>query len=388
MRPFSQQRSITRSWGLSLALSLSAALGALALHAPVAQAQSAQLVVAFPFDGNATEELLDSSYLAARSALVARGATVPERTTVRAALPVAPPTDTAGIVAFGRSMGGTHVLTGHVTPLTGQYTLELRLYEVQTSRAATVSANVGFGEESEKIAQMVAQLFAPGALQASPEERARLEAEQRRAEEERRAREEQQRREQEEARRREQQAREDQARRRAEEERVRQLNNRFGAGGVIATSLNVQIGGRLTDPVGARPAGAPAPTGLAAAFRAEGSYAILPRYGLELGGTLGVTTSPSVAVLLAPVARLNLPARGALPLRGSAGLALGLYAATSGNQTTTFWGALDVRAEYDIVPQFTVVAGGVVDFAPGALTTLGATVGVRLHFGDPSPTSP
>lgn len=356
--------------------------------APVAQAQTASLVVAFPFEGNATEDLLDSSYLAARAALVARGATVPERTTVRAALPVAPPTDTNGIVAFGRSMGGTHVLTGRVTPLTGQYTLELRLYDVSNSRSATVSENVGLAEETEVIARMVAQLFAPGAMQPSPEERARLEAEQRRLEEERRAREEQQRREQEEARRREQQAREQEAQRRAEAERVRQLNNRFAAGGVVSASLNVQIGTRLTAPVGMRPAGAPAPTALAAAFRAEASYAVLARYGLEVGGTLGFTTSPSVALLIAPVARLNLPARGAIPLRGSAGLALGLYASTSGNQVTTFWGALDLRAEYDIVPQFTVVAGGVVDFAPGALTTLGATLGVRLHFGDPSPTSP
>lgn len=356
--------------------------------APVAQAQTASLVVAFPFEGNATEELLDSSYLAARAALVARGATVPERSTVRSALPVAPPTDTNGIVAFGRSMGATHVLTGRVTPLTGQYTLELRLYDVSTSRSATLSENVGLAEETEVIASMVARLFAPGAMQPSPEERARLEAEQRRLEEERRAREEQQRREQEEARRREQQAREQEAQRRAEAERARQLNNRFAAGGVVSASLNFQIGTRLTAPVGMRPAGAPAPTALAAAFRAEASYAVLARYGLEVGGTLGFSTSPSVALLIAPVARLNLPARGAIALRGSAGLALGLYASTSGNQVTTFWGALDVRAEYDIVPQFTVVAGGVVDFAPGALTTLGATLGVRMHFGDPSPTSP
>ncbi|MFO0557299.1 MAG: hypothetical protein U0269_04720 [Polyangiales bacterium] len=373
---------------LRLALALSAGWVTTVAFAPVAQAQTASLVVAFPFEGNATEDLLDSSYLAARAALVARGATVPERTTVRAALPVAPPTDTNGIVAFGRSMGGTHVLTGRVTPLTGQYTLELRLYDVSNSRSATVSENVGLAEETEVIARMVAQLFAPGAMQPSPEERARLEAEQRRLEEERRAREEQQRREQEEARRREQQAREQEAQRRAEAERVRQLNNRFAAGGVVSASLNVQIGTRLTAPVGMRPAGAPAPTALAAAFRAEASYAVLARYGLEVGGTLGFTTSPSVALLIAPVARLNLPARGAIPLRGSAGLALGLYASTSGNQVTTFWGALDLRAEYDIVPQFTVVAGGVVDFAPGALTTLGATLGVRLHFGDPSPTSP
>jgi hypothetical protein len=379
---------VLRSFLLKCALSLAAVAAVTTVDTPAAQAQSAALVVAFPFEGNATEELLDTSYLAARAALVARGATVPERTTVRAALPVAPPTDTNGIVAFGRSMGGTHVLTGRVTPLTGQYTLELRLFDVANSRMATVSENVGLQEETEVVAAMVARLFAPGAMQPSPEERARLEAEQRRQQEEQRAREEAQRREREESQRREQRAREEEAQRRAEAERVRQLSNRFAAGGVVAASLNFQVGTRLTAPAGTRPAGAPAPTALAAAFRAEGTYAVVPRVGFEVGGTLGFTTSPSVALLLAPVARINLPARGSLPLRGSAGLALGLYASTSGNQATTFWGALDLRAEYDIVPQFTVVAGGVVDFAPGALVTLGATLGVRLHFGDPSPASP
>jgi hypothetical protein len=379
-----------RPWVLRWLLALCAALVTTVSFTRVAQAQpqTASLVVVFPFEGHATEELLDSAYLAVRAALVARGATVPERSTVRAALPVAPPTDTNGIVAFGRSMGATHVLTGRVTPLTGQYTLELRLYEVSTARSATVAESVGLAEEEVVIARMVAQLFAPGAMQPSPEERARLEEEQRRLEQERRAREEQQRRERDEARRREQRAREQEAQRRAEAERVRQLHNRFAAGGVVSTSVHIQLGTRLTAPVGTRPAGAPAPTALAAAFRAEASYAVLARYGLEVGGTLGVFTSPAIALLIAPVVRLNLPVRGAIPLRGSAGVALGLYANTSGAQVTTFWGALDVRAEYDIVSQFTVVAGGVVDVAPGALSTLCATLGVRLHFGDPSPTSP
>lgn len=377
-----------RSIAVKLALALCAAVATTVCATPSAQAQSAQLVVAFPFSGNATEELLDTSYLAARAALVARGVTVPERTTVRAALPVAPPTDTAGIVAFGRSMGGTHVLTGRVTPLTGQYNLELRLYDVSNSRTATVTENVGLQEESEVIAQMVARLFAPGAMQPSPEEQARLDAERRRQEEERRAAEEARRREEQAAREREQQARAQEARRREEAERLRQLNNRFAAGGLVSVSLNGQVGGRVTAPAGTRPAGAPTPTALAAGFRAEGSYAVAPRWGIEVGGTIGVTTSPSIAVLLAPVARINLPARGPLPLRGSVGLAAGLYAATSGNQIATLWAALDARAEYDIVPAFTLVAGAVVDIAPGALVTIGGTLGVRLHFGEPSPTTP
>jgi hypothetical protein len=355
---------------------------------PSAQAQSAQLVVAFPFDGNATDELLDTAYLAARAALVARGATVPERSTVRQALPVAPPTDTNGIVAFGRSMGGTHVLVGHVTPLTGQYNLVLVLYDVSTSRSARVSENVGLQEETEQVAQMIARLFAPGAMQASPEELARIEAERVRQEEARRAAEEARRREEESRRQTEQRAREEEARRRAAADRERALAQRFAGGGVVSASLAVQAGGRLTAPVGTRPAGAPAPTGLAAAFRAEGLYALAPGVGFELGGTLGVTSSPSVAVVVGPVARINLPTRGAIPLRASAGVALGVYASTSGNQVATFWGALDARAEYDIVPAFSIFAGAVLDFAPGALTTLSGTAGVRLHFGEPAPATP
>jgi hypothetical protein len=370
---------------LALASMMSAVI--VVLSASTAQAQSAQLVVALPFTGNATEDLLDTAYLATRAALVARGVSVPERTLVRAALPVAPPTDTAGLVAFGRSMGGTHVLTGRVTPLTGQYNLELRLYDVSNSRTATVSENVGLQEESEVVARMVARLFAPDAMQPSPEERERLEAERRRQEEERRAQEEARRREREEAAERERRAREEESRRRAEAERVRQLNNRFAAGGRVALSVTAQLGARVTAPPSPRPAGAPEPTALAAAFRAEGTYAIVPQYGIELGGALGLTTSPAVALLLAPVARLHVPTRGAIALRASIGLAAGLYASTSGNQVATFWGAVDARAEYDVIPALTLVAGGVADFAPGALVTLGATVGVRVRFGEPSPST-
>ena len=65
-----------------------------------------------------------------RNGLLARGTPGPDRTTVTNALGVSPPTDSAGTLAFGRSMGATHVLTGRVTPLTGQYNLELHLYDV------------------------------------------------------------------------------------------------------------------------------------------------------------------------------------------------------------------------------------------------------------------
>lgn len=91
------------------------------------------LVVQMPFTGDASPDLLQIAEDSTRNAVLARGATGPDRSTVRSALAVSAPSDTAGIVAFGRSMGATHVLTGRVTPLTGQYNLELHLYDVATS---------------------------------------------------------------------------------------------------------------------------------------------------------------------------------------------------------------------------------------------------------------
>ncbi len=354
----------------------------------VACAQPSSLVVALPFDGNATDELLDAAYLATRSALVARGATVPERTTVRAALPVAPPTDRQGLVALGRSMGGTHVLTGHVTPLTGQYNLELTLYEIATGRAARVTGNVGFQAESERIAQMVAGLFAPDAMQPTPEELAEREAERLRQERARRDAEEARRQEAERARAREAQAREEEARRRALADSERRVAQRFAAGGVFSASLAGQFGGRLTAPAANRPPSAPAPTSLAVALRADALYAIAPSIGFEVGAVLGVMTSPSVAVLLGPTARINLPTRGPLPLRASAGLAIGLFGNASGSQTNTLWTAIDARAEYDFAPGVSAFAGASADIAPGALSNLSALVGARMRFGDPSPATP
>jgi hypothetical protein len=362
---------------------------AVAWAAPsIANAQASSLVVALPFDGNATDELLDSAYLSARAALVARGATVPERSTVRAALPVAPPTDRRGLVAFGRSMGGTHLLTGHVTPLTGQYNLELNLYELSTGRAARSTANVGLQEETEQIARMVADLFAPDAMQPTPEELAERDAERARREQAQREADEARRLEAERARAREAQARADEARRRAQAEAERRVTQRFAAGGVISVSLAGHLGGRLTAPASNRPPGAPAPTALAASLRTDALYAIAPSIGLELGAVVGVMTSPSVAALLGPTVRINLPTRGALPLRGSAGFAIGLFGNATGSQTSTLWMALDARAEYDLASTFSLFAGANLDVAPGALTNLSALVGARLRFGDPSPATP
>ncbi len=357
---------------------------AVCLSPRVALAQSGVLVVAIPFDGNATDELLDGAFLAARASLVARGYAVTERDVVRSALGVARPTEHAAIVSFGRSMGGTHVLTGHVTPLTGQYNLELLLLDVATSRFARSSRNVGFSEEQTVIAEMVASLWAPGAMQPSADEQARLDAERRRLEDEQRRLEAERLRLEEQQRLEAQQRAQREAQARLEQERQRAIGNRFAGGGVLGLGLTFQVGTRLNE-AAARPAGAPPTTALTSAFRVDGLYALAPRLGLEGGASIWMVTSPMVAVGLAGAMRVNLPVRPSVPVRASLGATAGLFAGISGNRATTFWGGLDARAEYDIAPQFSLYAGGAVDVAPGAITVLTAQVGFRLHVGAHAP---
>lgn len=357
----------------------------LTLSSPsIAHAQSGTLVVALPFAGNATEDLLDSAYQATRVALAARSYPVTERATVRAALPVAVPTDTANLVAFGRAMGGTHVLVGHVTPLTGQYNLELILYEVATSRSARVTRNVGFSEEGVEVAEMVAGLWLPAAMQASPEELARIEAERVRLEQERQRIEAERLQQIERDRLLAQQRVANEARERAERERQQRIGNRFAGHGNLALGLTVQIGARLNG-ASDRPAGAPPSTALTSAFRIDGLYAFAPAIGLEAGASVWMVSSPMVAVGFAGAMRLNVPVRPAIPLRASIGATAGLFAGISGNRATTFWGGLDARAEFDIAPVFSVYAGGALDVAPGAITVLTAQVGFRLHLGAHAP---
>jgi hypothetical protein len=360
----------------SLALAGAAAVTA---TPSVAEAQTGALVVQMPFEGDATEELLHEVEDAVRGALLTRGFQGPDRSTVRGAMGVAPPTDTAGIVGFGRSMGGTHVLTGRVTPLTGQYNLELRLYEVATQRMAQQARNVGRGDDAA-IAEMVAALFAPGALQPSPEERARQEAERQQQEAERRAEEE--RRRAEEHRRREEEARrraEEERRRHEAEERTRRVY-RYAEAGPISLGGAVVLGGRVSA-VANRATSLPPPESLAAGLRLEGGYAVLPAFGLEVGGALLALGSPTNAFAVGPAARLALPARGFIPLRGSAGVALGLFQGLSGARATSAWVALDARAEYD-VGNVTLFAGVVLDSMPGVLGTLAGVAGARFRFGE------
>lgn len=335
------------------------------------QAQTAVLVVQLPFQGDATTDLLTDVEDTVRNVLQARGIPGPDRSTVRAALGASIPTDATSIVSLGRSMGATHVLAGRVTPLTGQFNLELRLYEVSTGRMAVEHRNVGIGHESPVIDEMVSALFAPGAMQPSPEERAR---EQQRREEEQRAQVEAARRAEEERRRAEQ------TRRQHEQAERRRRVYHYAEAGPIAAGGAIFLGGRITA-VETRPGAPRQPESLVAGVRIEGGYAVAPAVGLEVGGAALFMSTPTHAFAVGPSVRLSLPVAGYVPLRGSAGGTVGIFQGFSGARATAAWLALDLRGEYDFGP-VTVFAGGSLDLIPGVVGSIGAIAGMRMRFGE------
>lgn len=345
-------------------------------------APSAQsvLLVQMPFDGDATPDLLQIAEDSTRNALLARGSQGPDRSTVRSALPASTPADTAGLVAFGRSMGATHVLTGRVAPLSGQYNLELHLYDVATSRMATQQRNLGDGEEATVLPQMLAALFAPGAMQPSPEEQARAEAE-RRAREAQAA---QRVRDEADRRAREARARADEAQRRREEAERNRRVYRLDEGGPWSLGGALEIGGRFT-PV-TLPNGHPPPAGHAGspllfAIRVEGLYAALPAYGLEAGATAGLVFAPTSAFAAGATGRFWLPFRAYVPLRAGIGITAGIFQGITGARATTAWLSFDLRGEYDVSANVSLWAAAVIDSVPGLFGSLAGLAGVRVHFG-------
>lgn len=371
---------MNRASGVALALACAVTVATVSrvAHAQTTatapQPSAPPLVVQMPFEGTASPDLLQIAEDATRSALLARGAIGPDRTTVRNAAAATPPTDTASLVAFGRSMSATHVLTGRVVPLAGQYNLELRLYEVATSRMATQSRNLGDGEESTVIPGMLAALWAPDAMQLSPEDRARLEAEQRaRTEAERQARAEAERR-----------AREEAAQRaRAEAERQRRLNDRhvytLSEGGPWSLGGGLVFGGRVS-PVN-RPAGAPPAAVLLAALRLEGAYAVLPRYGLEVGLSTQLIFSPTSAFAIGATGRFWFPWRAYVPVHAGVGVTAGIFQGLTGARGTSAWLSFELRGEYDVTKNFGVWAALVFDSIPGQYGSLAGAAGIRVHFG-------
>lgn len=340
-------------------------------------------VAVLPFTGRATQDLLLDAENVVRAALSARGSTVPDRVAVGMMLGVSAPSDPQSIVGFGRSLRATHVLTGSVTPLTGQYNVHLTLYEVANGRSARQEGNVGDDNVREVVAQMVAALFDPAAMGPPPVDP----EEQRRQEEERRRQEEQRRQE-------EERRRQDEARRRADEARRRQdafnRNNperRIDDAGPVGLGAGLTFGGVLS---GSDTTGNGLPrnrSSFASALRVEVSYALRGVAGLELTGNVLWMFAPSTALGLGAGAQYTFPAVTRGRFRGTAGALIGLFQGISGAQITTVWFEPFARFEVSITPGATAYAGLTLDVAPGdngGVTALSALVGVRFRLGGES----
>ncbi|MBI5517196.1 MAG: hypothetical protein HY909_25680 [Deltaproteobacteria bacterium] len=371
---------------------LGAVAGAcLSLSARVAFAQTptpgaGQTVVVLPFSGQASEALRSDVEDAVHNALLARGARVPQRSEVLGAIGVAAPQDPGAIVLLARNMGGTHVVTGIVRPLAGQYNLSLTLYEVPSGRNARQEGNIGQDDAQASLGPLLEALFSPNALSApapDPEElrrqeEARQREEARRREEEARQREEARRRQEEEAR-----------RRQSQWERDHPLR-RFDDGGPFSLGLRLGVGGLLvgTREVPAVPAGTPAPpapTSTVFTLRADGTLALRALSGLELLGSLELMTSPTAAVGLGAGAQWNLPASSRSRFRASAGLVLGLWQGVTGARLTSVWIAPHARAEVTLLQGVAAYGGLELDLVPGSnggLVSLVVGLGVRLRLGN------
>jgi hypothetical protein len=332
------------------------------------------------FTGNASDGYLQGVAGVVRGSLVARGSIVATRTQVNEAIGVSPPT---GLLDLARRIGQasiTHLLQGEVRLLSGQYTLTLTLVEGNTGRSARQERIVHEDDAGPTVASMLDALFAPNAMGPAPEDpEAR-----RRADEEARQR------------------AEAEARRVAEEDARRPaaavtpppattpaVTRDFDARGPLSVGLALMPGGRISD-------GRAAPTNLisrtapsepgAGAFllRAEVGYSIRSVRGLEVVGALGFMTTPSAAMFLGGGAQFTFPASSRLPIRGTAGVALGLFQGFSGARVTTLWLNPFVRAEYTFGSSpLSAFAGLSFDIAPagdGGVTTLTAMLGARFRI--------
>jgi hypothetical protein len=264
--------------------------------------------------------------------------------------------------------------------LSGQYTLTLTLIEGNTGRSARQERNVPEDEAGPTVASMLDALFAPNAMGPAPED----------PEARRRADEEARQRAEAEARR----AADEEARRRAAAvtpppATTPAVTRDFDARSPLSIGLALMPGGRISD-------GRAAPTNLisrtapsepgAGAFllRAEVGYSIRSVRGLEVVGALGFMTTPSAAMFLGGGAQFTFPASSRLPIRGTAGVALGLFQGFSGARVTTLWLNPFVRAEYTFGSSpFSAFAGLSFDIAPagdGGVTTLTAMLGARFRI--------
>jgi hypothetical protein len=332
------------------------------------------------FTGNASDGYLQGVAGVVRGSLVARGSIVATRTQVNEAIGVSPPT---GLLDLARRIGQasiTHLLQGEVRLLSGQYTLTLTLVEGNTGRSARQERIVHEDDAGPTVASMLDALFAPNAMGPAPED----------PEARRRADEEARQRADEEARR----AADEEARRRAAAvtpppATTPAVTRDFDARGPLSVGLALMPGGRISDgraaPTNLISRAAPSEPGAGAfLLRAEVGYSIRSVRGLEVVGALGFMTTPSAAMFLGGGAQFTFPASSRLPIRGTAGVALGLFQGFSGARVTTLWLNPFVRAEYTFGSSpFSAFAGLSFDIAPagdGGVTTLTAMLGARFRI--------
>ena len=332
------------------------------------------------FTGNASDGYLQGVAGVVRGSLVARGSIVATRTQVNEAIGVSPPT---GLLDLARRIGQasiTHLLQGEVRLLSGQYTLTLTLVEGNTGRSARQERIVHEDDAGPTVASMLDALFAPNAMGPAPED----------PEARRRADEEARQRADEEARR----AADEEARRRAAAvtpppATTPAVTRDFDARGPLSVGLALMPVGRISDgraaPTNLISRAAPSEPGAGAfLLRAEVGYSIRSVRGLEVVGALGFMTTPSAAMFLGGGAQFTFPASSRLPIRGTAGVALGLFQGFSGARVTTLWLNPFVRAEYTFGSSpFSAFAGLSFDIAPagdGGVTTLTAMLGARFRI--------
>jgi hypothetical protein len=97
-----------------------------------------------------------------------------------------------------------------------------------------------------------------------------------------------------------------------------------------------------------------------------------------------ILTTPTTAVGIGAGAQYTFPSSGRLPLRGTAGVLLGVWQGASGARATTLWFNPYVRAEWGFTPTVAAFAGISLDVAPadnGGVTALGFMAGARFRLG-------
>lgn len=372
------------------AATLGALLGAAALRPspagaqPAAQPAAQRVVIVLPFEGSANADLQANAEATVRGALIARGARLPDRPSVNVGLGLSPPSEPVALARLTRGMGATAVLRATLRPFSGQYSLSITLLDAATARSATREESIPEEGAGEVVGRMIDALLDPANWGPPPPD-PEAEAARQRAEAEAEAARQRAAADAEAARRRA----EDEARRRREEDERAHPVRGYADGGPFALGASLVAGGRLS--------GVPTPSGTvlsgnapteassaAVALRAEGAYAFSGVRGLEATAALMLLFTPTTAVGIGVGAQYSFPSSGRLPLRGTAGVTLGLWQGASGARATTLWFNPYVRAEWGFSPTVAAFVGLSLDVAPadnGGVTSLGAMAGVRFRLG-------